>query len=111
MFFEMFSEGCIVGAFEDVDESFYFCVGVGLVRGRFGVLFLARVFLSEGIEGPVNCLQSVAYIESLKLYFDVFVDPNFFEHCVQFLFDVDVIFETQFDFLFSFQDFLVLIFE
>ncbi len=56
---------------------------------------LATVLVSDGIEGPIDWLQSVSVIEALEICPHILVHPYFLQHRVQFLLYVNIVLEAE----------------
>jgi hypothetical protein len=94
MFFEVLSKGVIICAFYDVNQLFQWSIASYLFLGHLTVLFLPFVFVGNGVQWPVCNLQTVSIVKSIEISFHIFIYPYFFQHSMQLLFDIDVIFKT-----------------
>ncbi len=68
-------------------------------------------FFRNGFQRPINSFEFKFEIKPFKRESDMFSDPEFFEHGVKLFFYIDVVFKSEFDLFFAFQNFVILVLE
>jgi len=75
------------------------------------MLSLSVELIRYGVDGPIDSLQTITIVKSIKVSLYKFIYPDFLQHGVQLLTNVNIILQSKFDLLFSLEYLFVLIFE
>jgi hypothetical protein len=98
---QMLAECTVICTFYYIYQLFYGGVALQILSYCRMMALLSLMLLCNGIQRPIDNLQSVSIIISFEIGPNVFVDPYFLQHCMQLFFNIDVILEAKLDLLLS----------